>query len=424
MTNRQKYNLFWILFLIEFILTLSGIMATCILYEYTSKLWIPITCAASVFGIIMPIIILIMIKLCTTIDLNEFKPKKKTVRYHIGFANFESVKWYMESKVFAPEDYSYEVSFLENTGETVNYYTKFFFPQMYKNIYVLVHLNTFDEYKGLEICKHVEQKIHNEFNNQNTAVYFILCIDNFTDEYYKFYDMIEEKIEVKNGLLYSFLPVAFSLKESIMYMEIQEGFIKQIYNGMRDEFPLIFDLDENDIIKEYCSNCGKELADADVVCNGCGTKREVQPAPQQAPVYEQTAPQQSPIYEQPVYAAPVYEAVPNKPQVSAAQNVLSIIGMILGIIGSLWTFFAFFSLTHPAFKSIGYSVTGCTYAIPGMILSCIGNKSGLCKMGKIGKIFNLISLILFGVFLSISIINGVANGFGDPDTFGIYYFIY
>ena len=36
-----------------------------------------------------------------------------------------------------------------------------------------------------------------------------------------------------------------------MYMEIQEGFIKQIYNGMRDEFPLIFDLDENDIIKEF-----------------------------------------------------------------------------------------------------------------------------------------------------------------------------
>lgn len=70
------------------------------------------------------------------------------------------------------------------------------------------------------------------------------------------------------------------------------------------------------------------------------------------PVYEQTAPQQSPIYEQPVYAAPVYEAVPNKPQVPAAQNVLSIIGMLLGIIGSLWTFFAFFSLTHPAFKSI------------------------------------------------------------------------
>lgn len=250
MTNKQKYNLFYILMLTEFILTFGGLLAVYILYTSCSKLWITITCAVSIYGIIIPIMILIQIKLCKTIDLEALKPKIKTVKYYIGFANFESIKWYMENKVFIPGNYLYTISYLNSSGDMVNYYTKFFFPQSYKNIYVLVHLNTFTENKGLEICKNVEQKLHKENNNQNTAVYIILCIDNFTDEFYKFYDMIGEKIKVNNGLRYSFLPIAFSLREPIMYMGIYEGFIKQIYNGMRDEFPLIFNLTEKDIIKD------------------------------------------------------------------------------------------------------------------------------------------------------------------------------
>ena len=52
---------------------------------------------------------------------------------------------------------------------------------------------------------------------------------------------------------------------------------------------------------KYCSNCGKELQDADVFCGNCGTKSEVaapQSAPEAGPVYEQAAPQPAPMYEQ------------------------------------------------------------------------------------------------------------------------------
>ena len=96
--------------------------------------------------------------------------------------------------------------------------------------------------------------------------------------------------------------------------------------------------------------------------------------------------------------------------------------MVLGIVSLVWAFVTFLlSVTIPSL-GVGYSIAGYIYAIPGMILSCIGNKSGNSKMGKIGKIFSLICLILFGVLLFISIMMGVEYGFGDPDMYNPYYY--
>ena len=109
----------------------------------------------------------------------------------------------MEQNVFSVEDYYREETTLES-GEPLYFYIKKFFFLSYKNIYVLVHLTNFDTMKGKEICKKVESKLKEEYEyDLRTAVFIMQCIDDFSDEYYKFY---EEEIVVPASFIYSFLP--------------------------------------------------------------------------------------------------------------------------------------------------------------------------------------------------------------------------
>lgn len=153
---------------------------------------------------------------------------------------------------------------------------------------------------------------------------------------------------------------------------------------------------------KYCANCGNELNDSTVFCENCGTKCE---APAQQP---------------PMYSVPVYEAAPVEQPLSTKDKVLSIIGMVLGIISLVW---AVFTLIFSFIPGLGvvFSAVGFEFAIPGIILSSIGNKSGNSKMGKVGKVFSLICIILFGVFLFISIIVTAALGAAVESGSGYYF---
>lgn len=200
---------------------------------------------------------------------------------------------------------------------------------------------------------------------------------------------------------------------------------------------------------KYCSNCGKELQDTDAFCGNCGTKSEIQPAPQPAPqqapqqapqpapqaatqqaptyMYEQATQQQVPLYqqmpmyEQPTYTEQVYEATPVEAPLSVKEKVLSIIGMVLGIVSLVWAFLTLLLAFAAPILGISYSIVGYMYAIPGMILSSIGGKSGNSKKANIGKVFSLICLILFGVLFILSIIVGAATGFADLDSYSNVY---
>ena len=179
---------------------------------------------------------------------------------------------------------------------------------------------------------------------------------------------------------------------------------------------------------KYCSTCGKELADADLFCGSCGTKCE-NPVPQQAPAqeppiyqqpYQDIYQQQYQQYQQPGYSPYVYEAQPVEQSLPVKDKVLSIIGMVLGLISLVWAvftlIFSFIPVVVFYFALIGYE-----FAIPGMILSSIGNKSGNSKMGKVGKVFSLICIILFGVLLIVSIIMTAALG-ASLESGSVYYF--
>lgn len=246
MTNQQKHKLVFRLFLVEAILFAIGIFGAAILDVMISNGWIALLFAAIIFLGIMPIIAFFMIKIGNSIDYQDecFKIDFETQKYYSPFTSFEDIKHYMERNVFAKDDYCKEIT-ETGTKEPVHFYIKKFGLLEYQNIYVLIHLKEFREDIGHEICKIVEGKLKEEYEYRfRTAVYFVLCIDAFSDEFYKFYDMTHEEILVRDSLRHSFLPVAFSCRENIMYMGVRSGFRSSIYSNMKEEFPKIFNFQE------------------------------------------------------------------------------------------------------------------------------------------------------------------------------------
>lgn len=154
----------------------------------------------------------------------------------------------------------------------------------------------------------------------------------------------------------------------------------------------------------FCRNCGSQLADGAAFCGNCGTKVEVQAAPQQ-PVYE--APQE-PVYEapqEPVYVAPQVTPViaPERPQEDPELSSLATNTLIMGIVGL-------------ALSELG---------LPGLIVSNIGlNKAaeferkagklfGKAKVGrnlaKPGKIVGIVMTIFWAIYFTVAFIAAIAS---------------
>lgn len=151
----------------------------------------------------------------------------------------------------------------------------------------------------------------------------------------------------------------------------------------------------------FCKNCGNQLPEGAVFCGSCGTKVEVQAAPQQ-PAYD--IPQQ-PAYEAPQtsYTIPQADPVtaPVRPQEDPELNSLAKNTMIMGIVG--------LALSE--------------FGLPGLIVSCIASKKaaefvskagslyGKAKVGralaKAGKIVGIIMTILWAFIILVYGILGI-----------------
>lgn len=142
----------------------------------------------------------------------------------------------------------------------------------------------------------------------------------------------------------------------------------------------------------FCKNCGNQLPEGAAFCATCGTKVEVQAAPQQ-PAYA--------VPQQPVQPVPV--VAPSRPQEDPQLNDLAKNTLIMGIIGL-------------ALSELG---------LPGLIISNIalnkaaefehraGSLFGKAKVGrnlaKPGKIVGIVMTIFWAVYFLILFIAGIAS---------------
>ena len=167
----------------------------------------------------------------------------------------------------------------------------------------------------------------------------------------------------------------------------------------------------------FCPNCGAQLSGNEAFCPSCAApvaSQPQQPAYQQ-PVYEQPAYQQpvyeQPTYQQPVYAQPVYQQTTSAAPVQTGDKIKGFVGMGLGIVALIFAIidfvmiFAVIGYAPVAAGLIVYVIFTIALAIPGMILSAKAIGNGFKGVpAKLGKIFSLVSLIIGGVALLVSII--------------------
>lgn len=183
---------------------------------------------------------------------------------------------------------------------------------------------------------------------------------------------------------------------------------------------------------KYCPNCGTGLDDAAVFCTACG----VQQAPA-APVAPVEAPVEAPVYAEPEVVptaayvgepqAPVYAPAPNyapnyapvypasyapAPTASVGAKVSAGVGFGLVMGGLLWAFFIF-CMGLSAGIDCDTELTDAVIAmfvlffppsLIGLILCGNSRKNGAGALAVVGKIFGIISVVMYGVGLLVSLI--------------------
>ena len=157
-----------------------------------------------------------------------------------------------------------------------------------------------------------------------------------------------------------------------------------------------------------CPNCNKQSEVPANFCTSCGTAMVMAPDVQ-APVqnaYQAPAPVQ-PQYYQPTYNYPQQPAAPSKGK--------AITGMVLGIVGLVFSVLGFFylmlfSATGPAEEVGAIMAFACGFfgfplSLVSMILSNSSRNNGdTTVFSKLGKIFGLIGVILSGLLLFIGFV--------------------
>ena len=175
-----------------------------------------------------------------------------------------------------------------------------------------------------------------------------------------------------------------------------------------------------------CKNCGHTAENGANNCPMCGVAFEeanqqpqAQPAyqqPQAQPAYQQ--PQAQPAYQQP-QAQPTYNAAPVSTSMPASAKVKGFIGMGLGIEALVSSFLSYIYVILAFVESsyyyyydssyagfaIGFSLVELAMAIAGLILSSKAREAGFeSAPTKLGKIFSIISIPLYGFAMFLALI--------------------
>ena len=163
---------------------------------------------------------------------------------------------------------------------------------------------------------------------------------------------------------------------------------------------------------KYCAACGTALDDAAVFCSSCGAQQA--PVAPVAPVVEapvaEVAP--APEYVQPVAPAyqvayPAYQpaVAPVKEGPSVKSKILAGIGMGLAILGFIFALIVFFVGVGAvdtydedlAIVGIVYSIMFIPFSIIGLSFCGPARKDGVGGMAVTGKVFSIISIVLYGL---------------------------
>ena len=163
---------------------------------------------------------------------------------------------------------------------------------------------------------------------------------------------------------------------------------------------------------KYCAACGTALDDAAVFCSSCSAQQA--PVAPVAPVAEapvaEVAP--APEYVQPVAPAynvayPAYQptVAPVKEGPSVKSKVLAGVGMGLAILGFIFAILVFFFGVAAidsyddelAILGIVYSIMFIPFSIIGLSFCGPARKDGVGGMAVTGKVFSIISIVLYGL---------------------------
>lgn len=168
----------------------------------------------------------------------------------------------------------------------------------------------------------------------------------------------------------------------------------------------------------FCSNCGAENDGDARFCSSCGTVLEAAPeeaAPQpEQPFAGTQAPQpEQPIYgqqAQPPYAQPVqppyaqpyntdYVPYQESQPISSKCRTFGIIGFILGIISTAFSWICFLSIPG---LIIGILFLAC--GIVGLVFCNISIRNGQFTLARVGKVFSIIGIVLCSIMWVVALI--------------------
>lgn len=169
----------------------------------------------------------------------------------------------------------------------------------------------------------------------------------------------------------------------------------------------------------FCSNCGAQNDDDARFCGSCGAQlEEIAPAPQPeqpfagaaAPQPEQqmyAQPEQPPYAQQaqPPYAQPAqpyntdYVPYQESQPISAKCRTFGIIGFILGIISTAFSWICFLSVPG---LIIGVIFLAC--GIVGLVFCNISIRNGQFTLARVGKVFSIIGIVLCSIMWVIALI--------------------
>lgn len=163
---------------------------------------------------------------------------------------------------------------------------------------------------------------------------------------------------------------------------------------------------------KYCAKCGTALNDADATCFNCGTA-QAPVAPVYTPPYNADPngnynpnPGYPPVYQPPYAPAP-------QPKSTVGANVAAGIGFGLVMLGFLFAFITFamgVSLMDWYDEELLFLVFYFFFmffppALIGLILCGNGRKNGAGGLAVVGKVFGIISMVLYGLSFFMAIVS-------------------
>lgn len=148
---------------------------------------------------------------------------------------------------------------------------------------------------------------------------------------------------------------------------------------------------------KYCANCGNALDDTAVFCGNCGAQQQA--AAPVAPV--------APVYQAPV--APVQQGPSTGSKVLGGIGFgLSMLAFVLGFVCLIMSLVAtdmgYYSMVEYCSSVIGIFFATFVFPLLGTIFCGKARKDGMGGLATTGKVFGIISIVLYSLSLFISFI--------------------